>query len=50
MAKLPAELAEPSYSTALGLIYYGNRSRYARRQEEGSFGSKIKSFFNRAAM
>lgn len=50
IAKMPAELAEPEFATAIGMIFYGNRSRHARRVEEDGFGAKIKSFFARASM
>lgn len=50
MAKLPAELAEPDYAAAIGMISYGNRARYARKKDEAGLGGKIRSFFARASM
>jgi cell division protein FtsA len=48
IAKLPANLAEPEYSTVLGLIFYAHRSRVLRGKEEQGFGAKLKSLFARA--
>jgi cell division protein FtsA len=50
MAKLPAELAEPEYAAAIGLVFYGNRARYARRKEEATLSAKLRSFLARASM
>jgi cell division protein FtsA len=50
MTKLPAELAEPEFAAAIGMIFYGNRARYARRQQETGLGSKLRSFWARASM
>ena len=48
--KLPAELAEPEFAAVLGMVYYGNRSRHARRDEEGGLSARIRSFLARASM
>ena len=50
MAKLPAELAEPDFAAAIGMVFYANRSRYARRKDEAGLAGKLKSFFARASM
>ena len=50
MAKLPAELAEPEFAAVLGMIYYGNRSRHVRRDDEGGLPARIRSFLARASM
>ena len=50
MAKLPAELAQPEYAAAIGMISYGNRSRYARKKDESGLSGKLRSFFARASM
>jgi len=50
MAKLPAELAELEYAAAIGMVYYANRSRYARKRDETGLGGKLRSFFARASM
>lgn len=50
IAKLPAELAEPEYATAIGLILYGTRARYARRRDEAGLSGKLRSFLARASM
>ncbi len=46
--KLPAQLAEPEYSTVLGLIFYAHRARMLRGKEEQGIGAKLKSFLARA--
>ena len=50
IAKLPAELAQPEYAAAIGMISYGNRSRYARKKDEAGLSGKLRSFFARASM
>jgi|ERR1051326_3505738 cell division protein FtsA len=50
IAKLPVELAEPEYATAIGLIFYGTRARYARQKEEAGLSGKLRSFLARASM
>lgn len=50
IAKLPAELAEPEYATAIGLILYSTRARYARRRDEAGLSGKLRSFLARASM
>ena len=47
IAKMPATLAEPEFSTALGLLSYGHRARLARATENGSFLSRLKSWLGR---
>jgi cell division protein FtsA len=47
IAKLPATLAEPEFSTALGLLFYGHRARLARATEDGSFLSRLKSWLGK---
>src|SRR5215467_6967632 len=37
LAKMPSTLAEPEYSTVLGMIFYGHRARIARGFQEGGF-------------
>jgi len=32
------------------MVFYANRSRYARRKEEAGLAGKLKSFFARASM
>ena len=46
--KLPAALAEPEYSTVLGLIFYAHRARMLRGKEEPGIGTKLKSLLARA--
>ena len=48
--KMPAELAEPEFAAVLGMVYYGNRSRHARREEEAGLSARIRSFLARASM
>jgi cell division protein FtsA len=48
IAKMPAALAEPEFSTAIGLILYGHRARLAHGPYPGEgLGSKLRSFFAR---
>ncbi|MGE5113759.1 MAG: cell division protein FtsA [Acidobacteriaceae bacterium] len=48
LQKLPAALAEPEYSTVLGLIFYAHRARMLRGKEEQGIGAKLKSLLARA--
>ncbi len=48
IAKLPAQLAEPEFSTVLGLIFYAHRSKVMRGKEEQGIGAKLKSLFAKA--
>ena len=45
MAKMPSLLAEPEFSTVLGLVYYGHRARLARGLQEPGFGARMKAMF-----
>jgi cell division protein FtsA len=45
MAKMPSPLAEPEFSTVLGMVYYGHRARLARGLQEPGFGSRMKALF-----
>jgi cell division protein FtsA len=47
MAKMPALLAEPEFSAALGMVYYGHRARLARGLQEPGFGTRMKALFAR---
>jgi len=47
MAKMPSVLAEPEFSTVLGMVYYGHRARLARGLQEPGFGSRMKALFAR---
>jgi cell division protein FtsA len=42
---MSAQLAEPEFATALGLLYYGARARLARGTEERSVRSKLRALF-----
>lgn len=46
-ARLPAFLAEPEYSVALGMIFYAHRSKVIRAKDEGSITAKLKAMFAR---
>jgi cell division protein FtsA len=48
IAKLPAELAEPEYAVAIGMICYAQRARALKTPQETGFGAKLKSLFSRA--
>lgn len=45
LAKMPAELAEPEFATALGMLYYGHRARVARGIQDGRWSSRLKAMF-----
>jgi cell division protein FtsA len=46
LPKMPAELAEPEYAVAIGLVLYAYRSRSGRPGgEPTTLGSRLKSFF-----
>ncbi len=45
MARLPAFLAEPEYSVALGMVFYAHRSKILKGKEEGSITAKLKAMF-----
>ena len=47
VAKMPALLAEPEFSTLIGLALYGHRARLARGPVEPSITSKLKALFAR---
>ena len=48
LAKMPATLAEPEFTTAIGLIFYGHRARLARGNQDERFVGKIKALFGKA--
>jgi cell division protein FtsA len=51
ISKLPASLAEPEYSAAVGALMYTYRSRLARSgPEQNGFKAKIRSLFQSASM
>ncbi|MBO0911620.1 MAG: cell division protein FtsA [Acidobacteria bacterium] len=43
VAKMPSTLAEPEFSTVLGMVVYGARARAARGMQEERWSSKLKS-------
>src|SRR5437867_9932642 len=45
MAKMPALMAEPEFSTVLGMVYYGHRARIARGLQDGGWSSRMKAMF-----
>jgi len=47
ISKMPAALAEPEFTTAVGLIFYGHRTRLARGPQEAGIGAKLKALFAR---
>ncbi len=48
LPKMPVELAEPEFSTVIGLLLYGYLTRMTRSKPEPSPFSKLKAFFARA--
>src|SRR6201997_2396060 len=47
LPKMPTELAEPEFATALGMIYYGHRARVARGIQDSRWSSRLKAIFVR---
>ena len=45
LPKMPADLLDPSYATALGLLLYGYRMRNTRAQQDDSPLAKLKALF-----
>jgi cell division protein FtsA len=45
LARMPTELAEPEFATALGMVYYGHRARLARGIQDARWSSRLKGFF-----
>ncbi len=45
IAKLPSELLEPEFGTAIGMVLYGHRARQARLNLDRGLGAKIRSLF-----
>ena len=48
LAKMPSVLAEPEFSTVIGMIFYAHRARMARGNQDERWGvSKLKSLWSR---
>lgn len=47
LAKMPASLAEPEFTTVIGLIFYGHRARLARGNQDEKFVGKLKALFGK---
>jgi cell division protein FtsA len=47
IAKLPSNLLEPEFSTAIGMVLYGHRARQARSISDRGFGARLKALFAR---
>jgi cell division protein FtsA len=47
IAKMPATLAEPEFASAVGLVFYGHRTRLLRGPQEQGIGARLKSLFAR---
>jgi cell division protein FtsA len=45
IAKLPSELLEPEFGTAIGMVLYGHRARQARMNLDRGLGAKIRALF-----
>jgi cell division protein FtsA len=50
IAKLPSNLLEPEFATAIGLILYGHRARQARMNVDRGFGARLKALFASRSM
>jgi cell division protein FtsA len=49
LAKMPSTLVEPEFATALGLVFYGHRSRLARGLQDMRWSSKLIRLFAKGA-
>jgi cell division protein FtsA len=47
IAKLPSELLEPEFGTAIGMILYAHRARQARMNLDRGLGARIRALFAR---
>lgn len=48
LAKMPALLAEPEFTTVIGMIFYGHRARLARGNQDDRWGvGKLKALFGK---
>jgi cell division protein FtsA len=47
IAKLPSNLLEPEFGTAIGMVLYGHRARQARLNLDKGLGARIKALFAR---
>ena len=47
IAKLPSNLLEPEFSTAIGMVLYGHRTRQGRGNSDRGFGARLKALFAR---
>jgi cell division protein FtsA len=45
IAKLPSNLLEPEFSTAIGMVLYGHRARQGRTSSDRGFGARLKALF-----
>ena len=48
IAKLPSNLLEPEFATAIGMVLYGHRMRQARMNIDRGFGARLKALFARS--
>ncbi len=49
ISKMASQLAEPEFSSSIGMILYGHRARLARGTQDSSFTSKLKALFAKRA-
>ncbi|HEV3039330.1 MAG TPA: cell division protein FtsA [Candidatus Angelobacter sp.] len=47
IAKMPAQLAEPEFATAIGLAMYAHRTTVAKISQDHGFGSRLRSLLAR---
>jgi cell division protein FtsA len=45
--KMPAELAAPEFAAVIGMIFYGNRMRFARSAHEQGFTARLRALFEK---
>jgi cell division protein FtsA len=47
LAKMPALLAEPEFTTVIGMIFYGRRARLARGNQDERWAGRLKALFGK---
>ena len=48
LAQLPSELQEPEFATAIGMVFYTQRTRVLKSKEESGFGARLRALFARS--
>jgi cell division protein FtsA len=48
LAGLPVELQEPEYATAIGMVFYTQRTRLLKNRQEPGLGARLRALFARS--